>query len=178
MDWLVKKSNKDTELFHLNKILQSIKGFVEAIDWANLLNRPQNLVDLGTAGYDPLQSVRAGTGTSVDTADPINPAVSLSVGAQASLALADSSVQPGDLATVATTGNYNDLSGAPTIPAQFNPIAGADITLTGTYPNITFAVSDTLVTGVLPVVTSEISSGQPVFVIAEDGSLIYLPVGS
>lgn len=27
----------------------------------------------------------------------------------------------------------------PTIPAQFNPIAGSNITLTGTYPNITFA---------------------------------------
>ena len=31
--------------------------------------------------------------------------------------LADSAVQPGDLATVATTGSYNDLSSKPTIPA-------------------------------------------------------------
>lgn len=176
MDWLIKKSNKDTELFHLNKILKSIKAFVEAIDWANLLNRPQNLVDLGTAGYDPLQSVQAGTGTSVDTADPLNPIVALSVGAQASLDLADSAVQPGDLATVATTGNYSDLSGTPTIPAQFNPIAGTNMSLSGTYPNITFDAVGGGSGGVLPVVTGEISSGQPIFLIAEDGSLIYLPV--
>ncbi|XP_065198967.1 mucin-19-like [Sycon ciliatum] len=39
-------------------------------------------------------------------------------------ALADSATQPGDLATVATTGAYSDLSGTPTIPTsvdQLNP---------------------------------------------------------
>lgn len=45
------------------------------------------------------------------------------------------------LATVATTGAYSDLSGLPTIPAQFNPIAGTNVTLSGTYPNITFNAS-------------------------------------
>jgi lysophospholipase L1-like esterase len=35
--------------------------------------------------------------------------------------------------------NYNNLTNQPTIPAQFNPIAGANISLSGTYPNITFA---------------------------------------
>lgn len=44
------------------------------------------------------------------------------------------------LATVATTGSYSDLTGKPTIPSQFNPIAGTGISITGTYPNETFSV--------------------------------------
>lgn len=42
------------------------------------------------------------------------PAGSYATGAQG--ALADTAVQPGDLATVATTGAYADLTGTPTIP--------------------------------------------------------------
>ena len=30
--------------------------------------------------------------------------------------------------------NYNNLFNQPTIPAQFNPIAGTNITITGSYP--------------------------------------------
>lgn len=41
--------------------------------------------------------------------------------------------------SVAVTGNYLDLINRPTIPSQFNPIAGNYIGLTGTYPNITIA---------------------------------------
>lgn len=41
------------------------------------------------------------------------------------------------LSTVATTGNYLNLTNRPTIPAQFNPIAGTNVSLTGSYPNIT-----------------------------------------
>lgn len=40
----------------------------------------------------------------------------LDASVNASLDLADSATQPGDLATVATTGAYSDLSGTPTIP--------------------------------------------------------------
>lgn len=36
------------------------------------------------------------------------------------------------------SGSYTDLTSKPTIPAQFNPIAGTAIGITGTYPNITF----------------------------------------
>lgn len=46
-------------------------------------------------------------------------------------------------ATVATSGSYADLSNKPTIPTQFNPIAGTNITLSGTYPNITFSATGT-----------------------------------
>lgn len=54
---------------------------------------------------------------------------------------ADSAVQPGDLADVATSGDYIDLTNKPTIPTQFNPIAGTNVSLSGTYPNITFNAS-------------------------------------
>lgn len=37
--------------------------------------------------------------------------------------------------------NFNNLTNRPTIPAQFNPIAGTNISLSGTYPNITFNAS-------------------------------------
>jgi hypothetical protein len=36
---------------------------------------------------------------------------------------------------------YSKITGGPTIPAQFNPIAGGNITLSGTYPNITFSAA-------------------------------------
>lgn len=45
------------------------------------------------------------------------------------------------LALVATSGSYGDLTGKPTIPAQFNPIAGANMSITGTYPDLTFNAS-------------------------------------
>lgn len=45
------------------------------------------------------------------------------------------------LATVATSGSYTDLTAKPTIPAQFAPVAGTNVTLTGTYPNITIAAA-------------------------------------
>jgi hypothetical protein len=35
--------------------------------------------------------------------------------------------------------NYNNLTNQPTIPAQFNPIAGTGVATSGTYPNITFS---------------------------------------
>lgn len=73
-----------------------------------------------------------GLGNADNTSD-VNKPVSTAV--QAALnAKADTT----SLATVATTGVYNDLTGKPTIPAQFNPIAGTNVTLSGTYPNITF----------------------------------------
>lgn len=42
-------------------------------------------------------------------------------------AKADTAVQPGDLATVATTGSYNDLSDKPTIPSISNRVNGAPL---------------------------------------------------
>lgn len=42
--------------------------------------------------------------------------------------LADTAVQPGDLATVATTGDYNDLINKPTIPSQYTDEMAQDAT--------------------------------------------------
>lgn len=36
------------------------------------------------------------------------------------------------------SGDYDDLTNTPDIPEQFNPIAGTGISISGTYPNITF----------------------------------------
>lgn len=46
----------------------------------------------------------------------------LDASVNASLDLADSATQPGDLATVATTGAYSDLSGTPTVPSTFDDL--------------------------------------------------------
>lgn len=54
---------------------------------------------------------------------------------------ADTAVQPGDLGDVATSNDYDDLDNKPTIPAQFNPIAGANVILSGTYPNVTISAT-------------------------------------
>tara|TARA_B100001245_G_scaffold236398_1_gene227183 strand:+ start:2093 stop:3337 length:1245 start_codon:yes stop_codon:yes gene_type:complete len=56
----------------------------------------------------------------------------LDTSVNASLDLADSAVQPGDLSTVATTGSYNDLSDKPTIPST---LAELDTTVTGSELN-------------------------------------------
>lgn len=54
--------------------------------------------------------------------------ISLATAVTASLALADSATQPGDLATVATTGAYSDLTGLPTLgtAAPLNVAATGD----------------------------------------------------
>lgn len=44
-----------------------------------------------------------------------NPTIALATAVTTSLSNADSAVQPGDLATVATTGAYSDLTGLPTL---------------------------------------------------------------
>ena len=63
-----------------------------------------------TGGGGAVDSVNGQTGVVVlDAAD-----VGAATTAQG--ALADSAVQPGDLATVATSGSYGDLTGTPTIP--------------------------------------------------------------
>lgn len=45
------------------------------------------------------------------------------------------------LSTVALSGDYNDLTNLPTIPAQVNLTAGSNVTITGTYPNLTISAS-------------------------------------
>lgn len=94
-----------------------------------------------------------------NTADADKP---ISTATQAAL---NAKVSSGSLAPVATSGSYNDLTGKPTIPAaqvnsdwnatsgvaqvlnkptipaQFNPVAGTNVTLSGAYPNITISAT-------------------------------------
>ena len=68
-------------------------------------------IDLDAGGTGAVSSVNGQTGTVVLTASDVGAATS------AQGAKADTAVQPGDLATVATSGAYSDLIGTPTIPA-------------------------------------------------------------
>lgn len=43
-------------------------------------------------------------------------------------------------------GNYNNLANKPTIPAQFNPIQGTGVTISGSYPNMTFSAASSIPT--------------------------------
>ena len=88
----------------------------------------------GAAGGAPVDSVNGQTGAVVLDADDIDDTSTIHKFATAAqLSAADSAVQPGDLATVATSGSYNDLSNQPTIPAALpdltdvaNPLLIAD----------------------------------------------------
>lgn len=70
------------------------------------------------------------------------------------------------IATGITPGIYGDTSHYPIITVD----------VTGRITNVTLQSVSGGSGGILPVVTSEVVSGQPVFVILDDGSLVYVPV--
>ena len=74
----------------------------------------------GITNTDTLDGILSGMSTSIAAkyTKPATgiPSTDLASGVQTSLGKADSAIQSADLATVATTGNYSDLSGTPTIP--------------------------------------------------------------
>lgn len=73
----------------------------------------------GGGGSGTVESVTATDATiTVDNTDPANPTIAVTAGAFATAtqgATADSAVQPGDLTAVATSGDYADLSGTPSL---------------------------------------------------------------
>ena len=74
-------------------------------------------IDPAAAGGGAVSSVNTQTGAVVLDADDIDDTSTAHKFATATqLSNADSAVQPGDLATVATSGSYNDLSNQPTTP--------------------------------------------------------------
>lgn len=82
--------------------------FVTSADLTTLSNTSgTNTGDQDLSGYALTSSL--GSAATADTTD-------FATAAQGSLA--DTAVQPGDLATVATTGDYDDLSNKPTIPTK------------------------------------------------------------
>lgn len=100
--------------------------------------QPSNSVSItgGTiTGITPLPVSSGGTGASGQAEARTNLGIA-SAATQATEyfataaqgALADSAVQPGDLATVATSGDYDDLSNKPTIPANLDDLGDVVIT--------------------------------------------------
>lgn len=69
----------------------------------------------GGGGGGSVDEVAAGTGIEVDATDPSAPVVAVDSATQAALAAAGTAVQPDDLALVATTGSYADLTARPTL---------------------------------------------------------------
>jgi hypothetical protein len=89
-------------------------GFSGSIEeWLASLVGPQGPPGDGGTGGGTVASV-AGVGPDVGGDVPLTPA-DIDAATSAQGALADTAVQPGDLATVATTGAYADLSGKPTL---------------------------------------------------------------
>lgn len=70
------------------------------------------------------RTISAGTGLTGGGSLAANRTIALSSTSISSLGKADTAVQPGSLATVATSGAYNDLSGRP-VAGQFVPSGGA-----------------------------------------------------
>lgn len=87
----------------------------EAYADSTMLAKAQNLADLDDVSA-AIAALGLGTAAMANTGD-------FATAAQG--ATADSAVQPGDLATVATTGVYNDLSGKPTLGTAAAQNAGA-----------------------------------------------------
>jgi hypothetical protein len=70
---------------------------------------------LADTSVQPARLVTAGTGLTGGGSLAADRTIALSTATQTSLAKADTALQPGNLATVATSGNYADLLGKPTL---------------------------------------------------------------
>lgn len=118
--------------------LEDIDGLIEAgtnvtITGSGTSSDPYEISASGGSGGGAVDSVNGQTGTVVLDADDIDDSSTTQKFATATqLSNADNAVQPGDLATVATSGDYNDLTNKPTIP---NELTDLDTTVTGTQLN-------------------------------------------
>lgn len=70
------------------------------------------------------------------------------------------------LAWAGTSGQYvtgaGGLTNFPSIPAQFSPIAGANVSITGTYPSLTFAATGSVSSVALTMPSAFTVSGSPI----------------
>lgn len=139
-------------------------GSISSTIWRLIREIPDNIKKLAAltgnglaarldSGEWALRTLQQGAGLEVENGDGDagDPMVGLSEASLASLALADSalqSIQPGPGVSVDNTDPQN-------------PIVSASGGAGG---------------GILPVVTGEVVDGQPVFLIADDGSLIYTEI--
>jgi len=105
---------------------------------------PNSPIISATGGSGGLNSIVGGTDVSVDITDPLNPIVNstVTVPTQTSDLTNNGSdntstyVENDELATVATTGDYEDLINLPTIPTPgiLTIVAGSNITVDNTNP--------------------------------------------
>lgn len=91
------------------------------VDGTSVVNA-QGTAEIDLSGYATTQALTTGLAAKQDTISDLS---TIRSGAQAG----STAVQPGDLATVATTGSYDDLSDKPTIPAaqvnsDWNSVSG------------------------------------------------------
>jgi hypothetical protein len=144
-----------SRVFYSNDSTRVYVGFPdEFIELAKYLDIPTKTSDLtNDSGFvtDAGVTSVSGTENQIVSTGGNTPVLSLHNDILAGIELANSAIQSDDLATVATTGDYEDLDNLPTIPAQLNPTAGTGISITGTYPNLT-------VTNTAPNVTQNLSS--------------------
>ena len=90
-----------------------------------------------TAAAGSVASVNGAQGVVVLDADDINDAATLHKFATAAqLTLVGTAVQPGDLSTVATTGNYSDISGTPTLATVATSGSYNDLSNKPTIPSV------------------------------------------
>jgi|GEM_PF-4160445 len=89
------------------------------------LTNDAGYITAGDIPADAVSSVNTQTGAVVLDADDIDDTTTTNKFATAAqLSNADTAVQPGDLATVATTGDYDDLINKPTIASEWGDITG------------------------------------------------------
>src|SRR5690606_1964962 len=125
----------------------SAATFITASDETSTLSNSRQLVaganitlDTSTPGQIVISSSASGGGggqvdevigtagqIDVDNSDPAKPVLSLHSNVLAALGLAGTAVQPGDLADVAFSGDYGDLTN---VPSTFPPAAHTDRTST------------------------------------------------
>lgn len=108
-------------------------GSVEGITEADIL-----LITIPQGGTGATTASGARTNLGLGTAATTD-ASAYATAAQGTLA--DSAVQPGDLATVATSGDYDDLTNKPTIPTDLNSLT--DVVITSPTTNQTLQYNGT-----------------------------------
>ena len=109
-----------------NHVISNVDGLQTALD--------AKLESSSYTASDVLTKIKTvdGSGSGLD-ADLLDGLHSSAFASSAQGALADTAVQPADLATVATTGDYNDLTNT---PAPFDPNTLATVATTGDYTDL------------------------------------------
>lgn len=130
--------------------LQTAYPTAEAGDWA-IVGTTDTVWIWDTDNSEWVDSDQKGQVTSVNNKTGAVTLTASDVGAATSAqgAKADTAVQPSDLATVATTGLYSDLSGTPTIPdaVQFSTMPTASVDYLGRIIEFTGTTDSTYTNG-------------------------------